>query len=177
MAEAYVGEIRMFGGDYAPVNWAMCDGQLVSIQDNEILYCLLSTYYGGDGQNTFGIPDMRGRLPMHAGRGVGLTWKGLGMKGGVESVSLVESQIPSHTHNLKASTATGNSVTAAGKVPAKPAVNAYAPASGDTTQQVELHPETIEGTGAGYPHANHMPYQCVSFIIALQGHFPPRTSY
>lgn len=177
MAEAYLGEIRMFGGDYAPTNWAFCDGQEILIQDNEMLYCLIGINFGGDGETKYALPDMRGRVPVHMGYSPGLTWKYIGTKGGVEYVSLTADQIPSHTHNLKASTANASGTAPAGKVLAKPAVNAYAPASTDAAQQVELHPETLEGTGGGQPHWNHMPYQCITFIICLNGNFPPRSIY
>jgi len=169
VAQPYVGEIRMFAGNFAPAGWMFCEGQLLPISENETLFQLIGTTYGGDGQSTFALPDLRGRLPLHQGNGFILA-----ETGGVEEVTLTVSQTPSHTHAFlgTGNIATGNS----------PADNAFAASTGATifpygTDQplTTLHPQTIGSVGGSQPHSNFQPYLCVDFIISLFGIFPSPT--
>jgi len=175
MAEPYIGEIRMFGGTWAPRNWAMCDGQLVSVRDNEPLYSLLGTYYGGDGVNTFALPDMRGRIPVHMGQGTGLTHRMIGQRLGTELETITVADMPSHDHQFQASSQAANSPEINGRVLAKldSADKFYSPAAPD--KQFNIIEGTILSTGGDQPHWNLMPYTCISFIISLVGAYPPRT--
>jgi microcystin-dependent protein len=174
MSEPYIGEIRMFGGNWAPRNWAMCDGQLVNIQDNESLYTLLGTYYGGDGTTTFALPDMQGRLPVHMGHGVALTSRPIGTRTGTELEVITVEKMPSHDHQFSATSQAGDSKTLNGKVLGKTpdADNFFAPAA--SGKQVNLIEDSIQSAGGNQPHWNLMPYTCVSFIISLDGLYPPR---
>ena len=170
MAQPYVGEIRMFAGNFAPAGWMFCEGQLLSISENETLFNLIGTTYGGDGQSTFALPDLRGRLPVHQGTGSSGTDYIIGEQSGVESVTLTNQQIPAHTHPLMASTDLANSSSPA---------NAYlsATATGDkiystASPSVTLNPQEISTTGGSQPHDNFQPYLCIDFIISLFGIFP-----
>lgn len=169
MSDPFLGEITMFGGNYAPRGWAQCDGALLQISQSETLYSLLGTTYGGDGQTTFALPDLRGRIPIHYGHGVGLSNYAFGEQGGLETVTLTESQIPPHAHPLQASANPGSSTNPAGKVLAQsPSWNIYrGNVPGDN-----MSPKAIANTGDGQPHNNMMPFLCVNFIIALEGVFP-----
>lgn len=164
----------MFGGNFAPTGWAFCDGQLLAISENETLFQLIGTTYGGDGQSTFALPDLRGRLPVHYGQGPGLSSRILGGKGGAESVTLTLNQVPAHTHPLLASTDQASAPEPAGHVPAR-----TNPATIDTYTElgplVALAPQAVTSTGGSQSHDNLMPYQCVSFIISLFGIFPSQT--
>jgi microcystin-dependent protein len=175
MSEPYIGEIRMFGGNWAPVNWAMCDGQLANIQDNESLYSLLGTYYGGDGSTTFALPDMRGRLPVHVGQGVGLTYRPIGARAGTELETITVETMPAHDHQFAAASQAADSADVNGKVlaAAQEGDNFYAPAA--SGQQVNLVEGAVRSAGGNQPHWNLMPYTCVSFIISLDGNYPPRS--
>src|SRR5436190_11610277 len=155
MAQPYVGEIRMFAGNFAPAGWMFCEGQLLPISENETLFQLLGTTYGGDGQSTFALPDLRGRIPVHQGNGFTLA-----EQGGVEEVTLTTQQIPAHTH---AFLGTGNVAT--GNAPAN---NAFAGTTGATifpygTDQplTTLHPSSIGPDGGSQPHTNFQPYLCI----------------
>jgi microcystin-dependent protein len=167
MAQPYVGEIRIFAGNFAPSGWAFCDGQLMAISENETLFQLIGTTYGGDGQSTFALPDLRGRLLLHQGDGFILA-----ETGGVETVTLTVSQIPAHGHPMLASTAPGtqnapsNSVTAA-----SPSVQLYI---GDVPDS-NLAATAVGSTGGSQPHENFQPYLCVNFILSLFGIFPSPT--
>ena len=167
MAQPYVGEIRMFAGNFAPAGWMFCEGQLLPISENETLFQLIGTTYGGDGQSTFALPDLRGRLPLHSGNGFTLA-----ETGGVETVTLTVSQIPAHSHPMLASTAPGtqndptNSVTAA-----SPSIELYI---GDVPD-ADLAASAVGPTGGNQPHDNFQPYLCVDFIISLFGIFPSPT--
>ncbi|MGE5703061.1 MAG: phage tail protein [Clostridia bacterium] len=170
--ENYVGEIRMFAGSFAPLGWAICDGTLLDISGNEILFSLIGTTYGGDGQSTFGLPDLRGRVPIHMGQlsGSGNTYT-LGQKAGTETVTLLQGQLPSHTHTPVAET---------GNVALSPAVNVWAklPASGYATYPSGLQPmsnSAVTPAGGSQPHDNMMPSLVINFIIALQGLYPQRS--
>jgi len=167
MAQPYVGEIRMFAGNFAPAGWMFCEGQLLPISEYETLFNLIGTTYGGDGQSTFGLPDLRGRLPLHMGSGFTLA-----ETGGVETVTLTVSQIPAHSHPLLVSTAAGGVNIPANNVPAaSPSVTIYVV---DTTDN-NLSPTAVGSTGGSQPHDNFQPYLCVDFIISLFGIFPSQT--
>jgi microcystin-dependent protein len=167
MAQPYVGEIRMFGGNFAPAGWMFCDGQLLPISENETLFQLIGTTYGGDGQSTFALPDLRGRLPVHQGNGVTLA-----ETGGAESVTLTVQQIPVHTHALVASTNNASTANASGKLLAQtPSYTPYIVATPNTP----LSPAAAGAAGGSQPHDNFQPYLCVSFILSLFGIFPSPT--
>ena len=164
MAQPFVGEIRMFAGNFAPAGWMFCQGQLLPISENETLFQLIGTTYGGDGQSTFALPDLRGRVPIHQGNGFILA-----EKGGAESVTLTTQQIPAHTHPLLATTAVGIAASPQGSVlAASGSSNVYrqGPAA------VALSNQTVTPAGGSQPHTNFQPYLCVNFIISLFGLFP-----
>ncbi|WP_428699394.1 phage tail protein [Stappia sp.] len=171
MSEPFVGEIRMFAGNFAPRGWAFCDGQLLAVSQNDALFSLLGTIYGGDGRTTFGLPDMRGRLPIHAGHGPGLSERRLGAKSGEEKVTLTVNQMPSHGHPARADTNIGTEATPAGNVTAtSTAVDIYF----DGTADSNLRAEAVTHAGGSQSHTNLMPFLCVHFIIALFGIYPSR---
>jgi len=164
MAQPYVGEIRMFGGNFAPAGWQFCAGQLLPISENETLFQLIGTTYGGDGQSTFALPDLRGRVPIHFGSGFTLA-----ETGGAEEITLTVSQIPSHTHTMAASLTSAQNPQPQNGVPAQgPTVQAYITDTG----QVGLSPNAVTSVGGSQPHNNVQPFLCVSFIISLFGIFP-----
>jgi microcystin-dependent protein len=168
MSEPFIAQIVMFGGNFAPRSWAFCDGQLLPIAQNTALFSLLGTTYGGDGRTTFGLPDLRGRFPMHPGNGPGLSSRRLGQSGGSENNTLTTSQLPSHTHTLKAA---GN-----GANTNNPDSNVLglAEAYSDQATSLNMGVTAIGNTGGGQQVNNMPPFQCVNFIIALQGIFPSR---
>ncbi|MDA8018203.1 MAG: tail fiber protein [Thermoanaerobaculia bacterium] len=171
MSEPFVGEIRMFAGNFAPRGWAFCDGQLLAVSQNDALFSLLGTIYGGDGRTTFGLPDVRGRIPLHQGTGPGLSPRRLGSKGGAENETLTTNQLASHTHDWNANTAPATGAAPQGKVVAQTApVRLYNP----TNQGTDLASTTIANTGGSQPHTNLMPTLCINFIIALVGIYPSR---
>jgi len=171
MSEPFVGEIRMFAGNFAPRGWAYCDGQLLAIAQNDALFSLLGTNYGGDGRTTFGLPDLRGRLPMHQNPGTGFR---LGQKGGTETVTLTVNQLPSHTHTLKYSQNRADTSNPVDSVLARSA-------SGDrqyaaqATNIAGMHPDAVALIGGSRNHNNMPPFLCLHFIIALFGIYPSRT--
>ena len=169
MAQPYVGEIRMFAGNFAPAGWMFCEGQLLPISENETLFQLIGTTYGGDGQSTFALPDLRGRIPIHQGNGFILA-----ETGGVETVTLTVSQIAAHTHPLLGSTATAASTDPAGNVGARLTVAAVFPYGTDAPLQ-PLSPSAVAPVGGSQPHNNFQPYLCIDFIISLFGIFPSPT--
>lgn len=167
MAQPYVGEIKMFAGNFAPAGWMFCEGQLLPISENETLFNLIGTTYGGDGQSTFALPDMRGRLPVHQGNAFILA-----ETGGAEEITLTPTQIPQHTHPLlatqnAAADATPGSNVLLGVSPL-PTVTPY----GTDNPSISLHPSSSLATGGSQPHTNVQPYLCVDFIISLFGIFP-----
>jgi microcystin-dependent protein len=174
MADPFVAEIRIFPFNFAPKGWAWCDGQLLPLSQNTALFSLLGTTYGGDGKSNFALPDLQGRAPMHPGQGPGLSLHDLGETGGSETVTLLESEIPTHTHAMRADAADPADVQAP-----SPAVvlarstggNAYTTSGG----LVSLAASTLAPSGGDAPHNNMMPYLTFYFCIALQGVFPPRT--
>lgn len=169
MADPFVAEIRIFPFNFPPRGWAWCDGQLQPISQNTALFSLLGTTYGGDGKSTFALPDLQGRAPMHPGQGPGLSLHDLGEMSGTETVSLLESEIPSHSHPLKAT------ATPAGTGNAGGTLLAQAPVYTATQTLVSMSPNALAPAGGDQPHNNLMPYQTFYFCIALQGVFPPRT--
>jgi microcystin-dependent protein len=168
MSEPYLGEIRMFGGTFAPQGWALCDGQLLTISDNDALFSLLGTTYGGDGQTTFALPDLRGRVPVHQGQGPGLSNRAPGEAGGAEAVTLATPQLPAHTHTPGANSGTGTQSNPAGNVWAAGLTAFIAPGSSDSS----MASSSVGAVGGGQPHENMLPFQAVNFIIALEGVFP-----
>jgi microcystin-dependent protein len=168
MGQPYVGEIRLFAGNFAPAGWGFCDGSLQSIVENEVLFQLIGTTYGGDGQNTFALPDLRSRVPVHIGSLAGVTYQ-LGEPGGVEQVTLNSTTLPSHNHAAGCTNAAGTNANAAGGIPAD---NAAALAYGAVPPNVGMNPAIIGNAGGNQPHDNIQPYLCVSFIISFFGIFP-----
>lgn len=172
--DPFVAEIRIFPFNFAPKGWAFCDGQIMPISQNTALFSLLGTTYGGDGKSTFALPNLQGSAPMHPGQGNGLSLRDLGETGGEEFVTLIDSEMPAHNHvlqgiNLLSTTATPNNTTALSK---SLNGNAYADAAAGV---VQMAPEALPPAGGGQPHNNLMPYLTLSFCIALQGVFPPRS--
>lgn len=166
MAQPYVGEIRMFAGNFAPAGWLFCEGQLLPISENETLFQLIGTTYGGDGESTFALPDLRGRLPVHMGNGFILA-----ETGGAEEVTLTVNQIPSHSHAFLGSANPATSRSPLNSLPARATADAYA---SEFTPQ-SLSPQSMSPTGGSQPHTNFQPYLCVDFIISLFGIFPSPT--
>ena len=173
MSEPYVGEIRMFAGNFAPRGWAFCDGQLLAVSQNDALFSLVGTIYGGDGNTTFGLPDLRGRIPIHAGAGPGLSERRLGAKGGAEKVTLTVNQIPSHNHQVKCDDFVGDSYGDGGSNNiAAGTTNRVYTSEFDTSEL--LNQQTIDSKGGSHSHTNLMPFLNVHFIIALFGIYPSR---
>ena len=173
MAEPFVGEIRMFAGTFAPVGWALCDGQLLNVSQNDALFSLLGTIYGGDGRTTFGLPDLRGRLPIHMGQGPGLSNRRLGQKSGAESVTLTVNQLPSHTHAFRASTDPGNESNPSGEVVSQ-ALSSLFIENPPSPSVTTLAANAITSVGGSRSHTNLQPFLCLTFIIALFGIYPSR---
>ena len=167
MAQPYVGEIRMFAGNFAPAGWMFCEGQLLPISENETLFQLIGTTYGGDGQSTFAIPDLRGRIPVHQGNALVLA-----EQGGAEEITLTVSQIPAHAHPLLVTTGAGSSnATQNDTLAASPSLDLYRQAQ----PTVALSPAAMDSVGGSQPHDNFQPYLCINFIISLFGIFPTPT--
>jgi microcystin-dependent protein len=171
MSQPYIGEIRMFGGNFAPYGWAFCDGSLISISDNDALFNLIGTTYGGNGQTNFALPNLSGRMPIHAGTAQGSQTYVVGQIGGSEQVSLITNQIPSHTHTLFASTDNANASVATNNVLAATTLNSYIKAAAGAS----MNAAAVAQTGGSIPHDNMMPFLCVTFIIALFGVYPPQS--
>jgi microcystin-dependent protein len=177
MADPFVAEIRVFPFAFAPTGWAFCDGQILPISQNTALFSLLGTTYGGDGKSTFELPNLQGRVPMHPGQGPGLSLHDLGELSGSDTVSLLQSEIPAHNHNVLSNNLnTGQTGVAAGDAPGKAVLSGaaqsiYATGSADT----QFHPQVINTAGSNQPHNNDMLSLGLNFCIALQGVFPPRT--
>ena len=172
MGQPYIGEIRMFAGNFAPAGWAFCDGQLMPISENDALFTLIGTTYGGDGQETFGLPNMQSRIPIHAGTGAGGITRIIGEMAGVEQVTLTTQQIPVHNHSFVASTAVGTQNAPAGEVLASGStVLTYRP----TAPTQPMAAQSISPTGGSQPHDNMVPFLCINYIISLFGIFPQQT--
>jgi microcystin-dependent protein len=173
MADPFVAEIRIFPFNFAPKGWAWCDGQLLPLSQNTALFSLLGTTYGGNGKSNFALPDLQGRAPMHPGQGPGLSLHDLGETGGAETVSLLESEIPSHSHTVRAASSAGEDGTPTGNALSRTDNgSAYVPAP--AAMPVTMAPENIAPVGGDQPHNNMQPYLTFYFCIALQGVFPPR---
>ena len=167
MAQPYVGEIRMFAGNFAPAGWMFCEGQLLPISENETLFQLIGTTYGGDGQSTFALPDLRGRVPLHQGNGFTLA-----ETGGVETVTLTVSQTPVHSHPLLATSSVATQQSVSPNVFAEATLfNPYI----NVPPTAAMAPQAVGTTGGSQPHDNFQPYLCVDFIISLFGIFPSQT--
>ena len=169
MSQPYVGEIRIFAGNFAPAGWMFCDGQLLPISENETLFNLIGTTYGGDGQSTFGLPDLRGRLAKHQGNSAVFA-----ETGGIEEVTLTANQLSSHGHTLNGSSNTATSTSPVNTVLSSGTGATISPYGSDAPQTTLL-PSSVTSTGGSQPHTNFQPYLCVNFIISLFGIFPSPT--
>lgn len=175
MSTPFIGQITMFGGNFAPRTWAFCNGQLLGVSQNQALFSLIGTTYGGDGISTFQLPNMISRLPIHFGSGPGLSTYQLGQNGGVNTVTITSNTMPHHTHAFNATSANATSTTVAGNLPAQPTgTGAELYASGTGLTAAVFANSTVMLNGSNQPHSNMMPSLCVTFIIALQGIFPSR---
>ena len=172
MAQPYVGEIRMFGGNFAPAGWHFCDGSPLAISEFDTLFNLIGTTYGGDGQSTFNVPDLNGRVPVHQGTGSGLSQRTIGEAAGVESVTLTTQQLAGHSHTLQASKNIGNSSNPGGQVLA---TGTNVLLFRQISPNVPMAANIIGPAGGSQPHDNMMPYLAISFIISLFGIFPSQT--
>ena len=170
MSEPFVSEIRMVGFNYAPRGWATCDGQLLNTADHDVLFSLLGTRYGGDGRNTFALPDLRGRAPMKFGQGTGLSSHPLGQKGGAEGVPITADQMPQHTHPVSAANASADVTDPTGNAFAESEQIIYT----SPENLVPMNPNCVRTEHAGGPHYNMQPYLTINFIIALVGIYPSR---
>jgi microcystin-dependent protein len=175
MANPFVAEIRIFPFNFAPTGWAFCNGQLLPLSQNTALFSLLGTTYGGDGKSNFALPNLQGSAPMHPGQGPGLSLHDLGETGGSDTVTLLESEIPSHSHSIMTFTGQATSATPAPNVGLSRArgFNAYSTTTNASLTQ--LSDNTVAPAGGDQPHNNLMPYLTLNFCIALQGVYPPRT--
>jgi microcystin-dependent protein len=165
-ATPFIGEIRMFAGNFAPVGWAFCNGAVIPISENDALFNLIGTTYGGDGQTTFALPNLQSRLPFHVGPGFAL-----GQSGGVETVTLTTPQIPAHSHVPQANSANGNQASPANGVWAASALNEFSTAA----PGANMDPGALGNTGGSQPHDNMPPFLVVNFILSLFGVFPSQT--
>lgn len=170
MSQPFVGEIRMFGGNFAPLGWHFCDGTLIQIADNDVLFTLIGTTYGGDGDSNFALPNLQSRIPIHAGQGPTISQNyQLGELAGMESVTLTVPQLPIHSHAVFASTAIASNPNPDGNILAtSPTIDSYViDVAGPALAQ-----NTVQPVGGNQPHDNMMPYLCINFIISLYGIFP-----
>ena len=170
MATPFIGQITLFAGNFAPRGWAFCQGQLLSIAQNTALFSLLGTTYGGNGQTTFGLPDLRGRVPMGMGQGPGLSLYVQGQMGGVETVTLISTQMPQHTHTLQASSALPTVADPTGAV----LPSGYSRIYATGTTGVAMGATSIAAAGGSQPHENRQPYLAMNYIIATEGIYPSR---
>lgn len=168
--EPFIAQIMLFGGNFAPRGWAFCDGQLLPISSHSALFSLIGTTYGGDGRTTFALPDLRGRVPMHAGSGPGLTPRQIGQRVGHETVSLVETQMPSHSHALNVANVDADNSRPSGDMLGKSAIY-----TATATPTATLNAGSISPAGTGAAHENMQPTLCINYIIALEGIFPSRS--
>lgn len=171
--ESFIGDIRLFAGTFAPRGWMLCNGAVLSISEYETLFALIGTTYGGDGQSTFALPDLRGRVPVGQGQGPGMTNRVIGQAYGSENVTLLPNQMPQHTHTLNASTATAASAQAAGRLFAQTGSDKlYGPPPGTDPQPQGMAAGAVAPAGGGQPHANLMPSMAINYIIAVEGVYP-----
>ncbi|MFH6784763.1 MULTISPECIES: phage tail protein [Methylobacterium] len=180
MSDAYVGQIILFGGNWAPENWALCDGKIMKIHDHPALYTILGIRFGGDGRETFGLPDLRSRVPVGIGQGEGLGAYAIGATGGVETVTLLADQMPSHTHAITAMNTLGTQADPTDAFLAQtadpsgmnPNTPSYVPSA--TTGKVPLNQGSVSTAGASAPHTNMPPYLALNYIICVNGLYPGR---
>ncbi len=173
MSEPFIAEIRIFAGNFAPRGWAFCNGQLLPVSQNTALFSLIGTTYGGDGRTTTALPNLQGRAPMHPGRGPGLTARRLGQRGGMETVTLSEAQMPNHSHTLEARPSSASTSDPTNNYYANlTGANAY---SNSTSSMVDMQAGLLQNAGGGQPHNNMQPFLTMNFIIALQGLYPSRS--
>lgn len=170
MATPFIGAIRMFGGTFAPVGHAFCSGQLLAISQNDALFALIGTTYGGDGQTTFALPNLQSRIPVHQGTAPGGSTFVIGQAAGTEAVTLIQSQLPAHTHTAQGNAADGGQTSPANNFWGLSASNVYS----TTAPATPMNAAAIGSTGGSQPHENMLPFLCINFIIALQGIFPSR---
>ncbi|HKQ73051.1 MAG TPA: tail fiber protein [Blastocatellia bacterium] len=173
MSDPFVAEIRIVGFNFAPIGWAFCNGQLMPISQNTALFSLIGTFYGGDGKSTFALPNLQGRAPMHQGQGPGLSNRDLGELGGEQSVTLITSELPAHSHQVSANTGGGNQTSPTNNVWSSLAGRTPPPLYSDASNTT-MSPQAAGIAGSSQPHNNMPPYLTLNFIIALQGIFPPR---
>jgi len=171
MAQPYVGEIRMFAGNFAPAGWMFCSGQTLPISQNDVLFTLIGTTYGGDGEETFQLPNLQGRIPVHMGPAASGTTYIIGESAGVETVTLTLQQTPNHNHAFVTSTANGTQVNPGGNVLAA-SVSSVQPYIQDAAT-TNLNANAVTPVGGSQPHENMQPFLCINFIISLFGIFPP----
>jgi len=179
MAGQFLGEIRIVPFNFAPIGWALCDGQILPLSQYSALFSLLGTFYGGNGTSNFGLPNLQGNVAMDFGSGVGLTPRDIGETGGVQNVTLLQTEIPSHNHLLNGDSDSGANLTPTGNLyavgpapPRVPAPNLYA--ANQSTSPIATHPSFIQFTGGNLPHNNQQPYLVLNFVIALAGIYPTR---
>lgn len=179
MSDQFVAEIRMYGFNFAPYQWALCNGQILPISQNTTMFSLIGTYYGGNGTSNFQLPNLQGTVPLGTGQGNGLSSYMIGEQGGVPSITLLDSEIPSHTHNLVADSDLASTISPAGavyrrgEIPGNPAVGVGAYSS-TTPANTALHPLALGTAGGNTAHNNMMPYLTMNFCIAMFGMYPPR---
>jgi microcystin-dependent protein len=176
MSQPFIGEIRLFGGNFAPVNWALCNGQLLPISSYSALFSLIGTTYGGNGVTNFALPDLRGRVPVGEGQGPGLSLRVIGEMAGVESVTLLSTNLPAHSHPLLATTVSADLANPNGALPADVGTaHFYVADTGSPAPTFgAMKAQSVAPAGGGQPHDNLAPFQCLTFIICLNGIFPSR---
>ena len=179
MSDQFVAEIRIFPFNFAPTGWATCDGQLMPISQNTALFSLLGTVYGGDGKSTFALPNLQGSAPMQPGQGQGLSLYDLGQTGGSDNITLLQTEMPSHTHSVQVSIVNATAATPTGNVPARIAFSTGTQSGSGVAYSgnaptVQMSPQALASAGSGLPHTNMQPYLTLTFCIALQGIFPAR---
>lgn len=175
MSDQFVAEIRIFCGNFAPTGWAFCQGQLLPISQNTALFSLLGTTFGGDGRTNFGLPDLQGRAPINQGQGPGLSQRFIGESSGTETVTLIQSEMPAHNHQLRGATTAADKTDPANAVWAGSTGGRTPPPLYASMQNTTMAPNALAIAGGSLPHNNMHPYLTLNFIIALQGIFPPRS--
>jgi microcystin-dependent protein len=173
MSDQFVAEIRIFGFNFAPTQWALCNGQLLPISQNTALFSLLGTNFGGDGRTNFGLPNLQGSVPVGQGQGPGLSFYGVGQSSGSQNVTLLQSEMPAHAHTVQTNVRSAESNTPGAQTFARAENNAYVTVP--PTPNVSLSPQAIGVAGSSLPHNNMQPYLTMNFCIALAGIFPPRS--
>jgi microcystin-dependent protein len=175
MADPFVAEIRIFPFNFPPTGWAFCDGQLLPISQNTALFSLLGTFYGGDGKSTFALPNLQGSAPIHQGQGPGLSQYFLGQQSGSETITLLSTEMPIHTHIQMATVEDGTQGTLSQNVTLATSINGALYQKNVSANLVNMNFQALTVAGSSFPHNNMMPYLTLNFCIAMQGVFPPRT--